>query len=120
MVDRVLHIGHKFSGEYDKELLQRAAEIAVYKGPAALLSHLTDTEKMNAGEATALAQKINTELRSVNRSVLLQYAVILLVFITIVVFSLSSQSYIFAAFFALPALLLLRSLVKFLRRSKLK
>lgn len=120
MVDRVLHIGHRFANEYDKELLQRAAEVSIYKGPAAVVPYLTNTERLDAGEAEALAQKINAELRNVNRQVLLQYSVILLVFLTIVVFSLISDSYIFAGLFALPALLLLYSMFRFVRRNRLK
>lgn len=120
VVDRILHIGHKFSGAYNKELLQRAAEVCIYKGPAALTAHLTEVEKLDAADAQKLTQNIVAELRSVNRSILWQYAVALLVLLTVVVFSLNARSYIFAAFFALPALLLLRSALKFLRRNRLQ
>ena len=120
MVDRILHIGHKFSGGYNKDLLQRTAEVAVYKGPAAVAPHLAKVEKLDAAEAQELAQKINAELLKVNRSVLLQYIVVLIPFVTIVGFSLNTQSYIFGGFFALPACLLLYSMIKFIRRNNLK
>lgn len=120
MVDRILHISHKFANEYDKALLQRTAEIYIYKGPSAVVPHLVNIEKLTTPDAAMLAGKIHAEMRKVNRSVLLQYSVILLIFITIVVFSLSSRSYIFAAFFAVPALLLFYSMIKFLRRNKLR
>lgn len=120
MVDRILHIGHKFSNSYNKDLLQRAAEVAIYKGPAAVAPHLAGVEKLNVAEAQDLAQKINAELLTVNRSVLLQYGVMLLPFLTIAVFSLNTRSYIFGSFFALPACLLLYSMIKFIRRNKLK
>lgn len=120
MVDRILHISHKFAGEYNKELLQRAAEVCVYKGPAAVVPHLIETEKMEAADAQTLAQKIATELRKVNRAVMLQYIVILGIFVTLAGAGLFSQSYIFAAFFAVPGLLILYSMLKFIKRNKLQ
>jgi hypothetical protein len=119
MVDRILHIGHKFANQYNKELLQRAAEVYIYKGPAAVVPHLVNAEKMEAPEAEALAQKIAAELQKVNQQVLLQYVVILSIFMVLVVAGLVSESYIFAAFFAVPALFFIYSLIKFLRRNKL-
>jgi hypothetical protein len=120
MIDRILHISHKFAGEYNKELLQRAAEIYIYKGPGAVVRHLAETEKMEAAAAQVLTQKIAAEMRNVNRSMLLQYLVILLIFLTVAVFGLISRSYIFAAFFALPSALLLYSMIKFLRRNPIR
>lgn len=120
MVDRILHISHKFAGEYDKELLQRAAEIYIYKGPSAVVPHLVNIEKRTTPDAEVLAGKIHAEMRKVNRQVLLQYGVVLLVFTTVAVFSLTSRSYIFAALFIVPALLLFYSLLKFLRRNNLR
>lgn len=120
MIDRILHIGHKFAGDYNKELLQRAAEVYIYKGPGAVVAHLTETEKMDAVAAQVLAQKIAAEMQSVNRAMLLQYLVALLVFLTVVAFGLISRSYVFAAFFAVPAAALLYSMIKFLRRNKLQ
>lgn len=117
MVDRILHISHKFAGEYNKDLLQRAAEVAVYKTPAATVSHLMEKEKMGPADAQALAQKIQSELLKVNRAVLLQYAVILTVFSVVVFFGVMSRSYVFAALFALPAVALLYSMLKFIRRN---
>ena len=119
MIDRILHIGHKFGGSYNKELLQRAAELYIYKGPNAVVPHLTEKENMDSAEAHILVQKIAAEIRKVNRAVLLQYLVVLLIFFTVSVFGLISRSYAFAAFFAVPAALLLYSLIKFLRRNKL-
>jgi len=119
MVDRILHIGYKLSGEYNKELLQRAAEVYIYKGPATVVPHLINVEKLEPVEAEKLAQKINAEMRNVNRQVLLQYGVIATIFIALVVAGLFSQSYIFAGLFALPALLTLYSLFKFIRCNKL-
>ena len=119
MVDRILHIGYKLSAEYNKELVQRAAEICIYKGPAAVVAHLVNKEKLEPREAEQLAQKINIEMRKVNRQVLLQYAVIVTIFIVLVVAGFYSQSYVFAGLCAVPLVLLLYSLLKFLRRNKL-
>jgi len=120
MIDRILHIGHKFSGEYNKELLQRTAEVYIYKGPGAVVPHLTEKENMDSDAAQALVQKIVAEMRNVNRAVLLQYLVLLLVFLTVVAFGLISRSYIFATFFAVPAIALLYSMIKFLRRNPIR
>lgn len=117
MVDRILHIGHKFSSSYSKEVLQRAAEVYIYKGPKAVVPHLTEQENMNVAEAEALAQKIDAELRQVNRNVLLQYGVITVIFLALALAGFFSRSYVFAAVFAVPVLLLLRSLFKFVRRN---
>ena len=119
MVDRILHIGYKLSGVYNKELLQRAAEVYIYKGPAAVVPHLTSNENMAPDEAAALAQKIDVELRRVNRGMVLQYSVGLLIFMVLMLAGLFSESYIFAGFFFIPALLLLRSLFRFVRRKAL-
>jgi hypothetical protein len=119
MVDRILHIGYKLSDTYNKELLQRAAEVYIYKGPKAVSPFLVAKENMTAPEAESLVQKIDKEMRKVNRQVLLQYAVADVIFVALVAAGLFSRSYIFAAFFAVPALLFLRSLIKFLRRNPL-
>lgn len=119
MVDRILHIGYKLSGDYNKDLLQRAAEVYIYKGPQAVVPHLITKENMAPPEAEALARKIDVELRKLNRSVLLQYGVGLLVFVAFLIAGLFSQSYIFAAFAGIPILLLLWSLIKFVRRNTL-
>lgn len=119
MVDRILHIGFKLSNGYSKELLQRAAEVYIYKGRAAVVPHLVNVEKLEPDEAQQLAQKIDTEMRKVNRQVLLQYSVMAVVFIVLVVAGYFSQSYVFAGLFAIPALWLLYSLFKFLRRNPL-
>src|SRR5215207_2683123 len=115
MVDRILHIGHRFSNVYDKELLQRAAQVYIYKNPAAVVPHLITVEKLDTAAAETLAQDINREMIKVNRSVVLQYAVILLIFLFIVGFSLATQSYIFGGIFLVPALFILYSMVKFIR-----
>lgn len=119
MVDRILHIGFKLSNGYSKELLQRAAEVYIYKGPAAVVPHLVNVEKLEPDEAQQLAQKIDVEMRKINRQVLLQYGVISLIFIVLVLAGFFSQSYIFAGIFAIPALLFLYSLFKFIRRNPL-
>lgn len=119
MVDRILHIGYKLSGDYNKELLQRAAEVYIYKGPQAVAPHLLTKENMNVTDAEQLARKIDVEMRKVNRQLLLQYGVIAAVFTVLVALGFSSESYIFAALFAVPLLLLLRSLFKFVRRNTL-
>ena len=119
MVDRILEIGHKLSPTYDKELLHRAAQLYIYKGPAAVVPYLTATEKMETPEAEILFQKIDIEMRKVNRQVLLQYSVFAAIFIVLVVAGLFSQSYIFAAVFALPALRLIYSTLRFIRRNTL-
>ena len=119
MVDRILHIGYKLSGEYNKELVQRATEIYIYKGPDAVVPHLVNKEKMVPAEAEGLAQKINVEMRNVNRQVLLQYSMIATIFIVLLVAGLFSRSYIFTGIIAVPTLMLLYSLLKFLRRNTL-
>jgi hypothetical protein len=119
MVDRILHIGYKLSGTYNKELLQRAAEVYIYKGRSAVVPHLTTKEAMPPAEAETLAEKIDIEVRKVNRQVLLQYAVIAIIFITFMLAGFFSRSYIFAGIFAIPALLVLYSLYKFVRRNTL-
>lgn len=120
MVDRILHIGHKLAGAYDTALLHRAAEVYIYKGPGAVVPHLTTTENMAAPEAEILAQKIAAEMRAVNRQVLLQYGALAVIFITLLLAGLFSQSYIFAGIFALPLLLLVRSAVTFIRRNPIR
>jgi hypothetical protein len=119
MVDRILHIGHKLSADYNKDLLQRAAEVYIYKGPAAVVPHLVEKENLQTPEAEVLARKLDAEMRKVNRQVVLQYGVIAAVFTSLVVAGLFSRGYIFAAFFAIPMLLLLRSLFKFVKRNTL-
>ena len=121
MVDRILHIGYKLSGTYNKELLQRAAEVYIYKGRSCrVVPHLTTKEAMPPAEAEALAEKIDVEMRKVNRQVLLQYAVIATIFIRLTLAGFFSRlPYIFAGLFAIPALLLLYSLFKFVRRNTL-
>jgi hypothetical protein len=119
MVDRILHIGYKLSGAYNKELLQRAAEVYIYKGPSAVVPHLTAKEAMTPAEAEDLAKKIDVEMRKVNRQVVLQFVVIATIFIGFMLAGLFSRSYIFAGIFALPALLVLYSLFKFVRRNTL-
>jgi hypothetical protein len=120
MVDRILHIGHRFSDQYNKELLQRAAEVYIKNGPAAVVPHLVTVEKLDAAEAETLAQNINREMININRQVLLLYVVIFSIFAVIAYFSFRTYSYVFGGFFALPALLILRSMIKFMRRNKLK
>lgn len=119
MVDRILHIGYKLSGEYNKELLQRAAEVYIYKGPQAVVPHLMTKENMQAPQAEELSRKLDQEMRKVNRQVLLQYSVITIIFFALVLAGLFSGSYIFAAFFALPTMLFLYSMFKFVRRNTL-
>ena len=119
MVDRILHIGYKLSGVYNKELLQRTAEVYIYKGPDAVVPYLTTREGMTQADAAVLAGKIAVEMRKANRSVLLQYGIGLLIFVVFMLAGVFSQSYIFAGFFAIPALLLLYSLFKFVRRNPL-
>lgn len=120
MVDRILHIGYKFSSEYDKELLHRAAQVYVYKRPAAVVPYLVDTEKLEPAKAESLFKKMDVEMRKVNRQVLLQYSVISLLFMGLVVAGLTSQSYIFAGLLALPTLRLLYSTVRFIRRNPVR
>ena len=119
MVDRILHIGHRFAKAYDKALLQRAAEVYITNGKAAVVPHLIQRENMEAAEAATLAQNIHAEMLNVNRQVLLYYVVMLSIFLVIVGFSLHAHSYIFAGVFALPALAILYSLLKFIRRNAL-
>jgi len=119
MVDRILHIGYKLSDSYNKELVQRAAEVSVYKGADAVVPYLVTKENMAPAEAETLAQKIEVLLRKLNRSVLLQYGIGLLIFASLLIAGLFSQSYIFAGVNAIPMLLLLRSLFKFVRRNRL-
>jgi len=120
MVDRILHIGYKLSPEYDKELLHRAAQIYIYKSPAAVVPYLVANEKMEAATADVLFKKIDVEMRKVNRQVLLQYSVITVFFLILVIAGLTSQSYIFAGLCALPALRLLYSTLRFVRRNPLR
>ena len=117
MVDRILNIGYKLSGTYDKELLQRAAEVYIYKGPAAVVPHLVNTEKLEPENAAQLFKDIDIEMRKVNRQVLLQYLVFAIIFIVLVLAGYFSQSYIFAALFALPLLRVLYSAIRFIRRN---
>jgi hypothetical protein len=119
MVDRVLHIGHRFAKEYDKVLLQRAAEVYIKSGKNAVAPHLVNTEKWTAADAENLAKKIHTEMVRVNRGILLYYSSILAIFFLIAGFSLSTESYIFAALFLLPAVRILYSFIKFIRRNPL-
>lgn len=119
MVDRILHISHTFSKEYNTELLQRAAEVALSKGPNAVAPHLVAVEKLNTDEAAVLSQKINGELRKINRQVLLQYLVPVIFFGMIVVLGVMTRSYILAGVFLVPVLLVLYSLQKFVRRNSL-
>lgn len=120
MVDRILHIGYKLSGEYNKELLHRAAQVYIYKSPAAVVHYLTSTEKLEPTEAETLFKKIDAEMRKVNRQVLLQYVVFTIIFLVLVAAGFFSESYIFAALFALPLLRVLYSLIRFIRRNPLR
>jgi hypothetical protein len=120
MIDRILHIGHRFSSQYNKELLQRAAEVYLNNGYTAVTPHLVDVEKLPPAEAAALAQKINKEMISVNRQVLLLYVVMFCIFAFIAYVSFRVYSFVFGAFFAIPALFILRSMIKFIRRNKLQ
>lgn len=119
MVDRILHIGHKLAPRYNKEIVQRATEIAINKGVAAVVPFLTETEKWEPIEAAKLAGEIATELRRVNRQVLLLYAIIALFFLVLLLSGLYSRSFIFAGLFALPVLKLLHSIYRFVRRNVL-
>jgi len=120
MIDRVLHIGHRFSDQYDKALLQRAAEVYISKGNAAVVPHLMQTENLAAADAQTLAQKINREMLNLNRQVLLSYSVALAVFLFIVFFSIRAEGYVFAGLFLLPALRIIYSMLKFVKRNKLR
>jgi hypothetical protein len=120
MVDRILHIGHHFAHEYDKELLQGAAEVYIKNGKGAVAPYLVNTGEWTAADAEKLSRKIHVEMVRVNRSILLYYSSILAIFLLIAGFSISTESYIFAALFLLPALRILYSFIKFIRRNPLQ